>query len=517
MKAILLFALIAWCSFFLARTIDLTNSDIGRHLKNGQLLLSGDKETQQKILHSNYYSYTHPDYPFVNHHWGAGILFYFVWSLFGFIGLSVVYIFCCLIGFLIMFFIAWRESSFWFAYSIAIIAAPLIGLRYEIRPEMITYLFAPIIFWILWSYRKQRIKYYWLFAIIPLMVIWVNFNLYFIFGLYLIGIFWLDSLLELRRAKISGNERSTILAHEKQTFLIIVAVASFIVTMINPWGIKGLFYPFFINSQINLSVFELASPFVLKLDKSIPCGFEGYFILLATLCTLIVLLSFKVFRKKFSFVVFAWSLTLIFLSIMQARNVAFFALFSIPLIAIMGNVVIKTFLKYIKNEGVKSNNSLKNQKLQKISLVVGVIFLFTLILCYNYYFITEKEGIRGIGLRKDNLDTLECFSENQVRGHIFNDFDISSYLIFGFYPQEKVFVDHRPEAYPPEFFEEYLRRSFDDEEYWSMVEQQYGLSAIVITNNPSYGIMQLFANRRIQDPKWDLVCKNKKAYVFRRN
>ena len=215
-KGVLLIVLLAWCTLFLARTIDLTNSDIGRHLKNGQILITGDEHSQEQILHNNVYSYTYPNQPFVNHHWGSGVVFYLVWSMFGFIGLSVLYIVLCLLGFLIVFFIAWKESSFWFAYIVAIVAVPLIGLRYEIRPEMVTYLLCPIVFWILWSYRKGRISFYWLFVILPILVIWINFNLYFVFGLFLIAVFWFDLSDQLFPIK-KGREQQGTKHHIRKT------------------------------------------------------------------------------------------------------------------------------------------------------------------------------------------------------------------------------------------------------------------------------------------------------------
>jgi len=46
------------------------------------------------------------------------------------------------------------------------------------------------------------------------------------------------------------------------------------------------------------------------------------------------------------------------------------------------------------------------------------------------------------------------FKENNLQGPIFNNYDIGGYLIFNLFPQEKVFVDNRPETYSSEFFQE---------------------------------------------------------------
>jgi len=41
-------------------------------------------ETFSQVLTTNFYSPTHAGYPFINHHWGSGIIFYLhVYFIFG--------------------------------------------------------------------------------------------------------------------------------------------------------------------------------------------------------------------------------------------------------------------------------------------------------------------------------------------------------------------------------------------------------------------------------------------------
>lgn len=514
-KIFMVLILVFWCGLLLARKIDLTNSDIGRHLMNGQVIFLGDSKDSQKILNSNFYSYTHPDHPFVNHHWAAGALFFSIWKLFGFLGLSVFYIFFCLIGFLVVFFIAWKESSFLFAYLIAILAAPLVGLRYEIRPEVATYFFAPIIFWMLWYYRQGKISFLWLFTIFPIFLIWVNFNLYFIVGIYLIGLFCADCLLKYLNSLRKGSERERRYWHEKLMFISVGGILSLIASMLNPWGFRGVAYPFLINSQIEMQVFELASPFVLKYEESIPFGFESYFILLAMLVMLLVVAMLKPFRDKFSLVIFVWALTLVVLSIAQARNIALFGLFSIPLVAIMGKAGWQVIKKRLQHVRLKLP-WLENERSQALLLTILIIFAFSQFIAFNSYHLFNQEKTLGLGLKTNNLGILQCIDRNMVQGPIFNDFDISSYLIFGLFPQEKVFADHRPEAYPVDFLKDAMDGSVADREYWKQIDEKYRFNAIIVTNNPNYSKLNKFVNQRIQDPQWDLVCKDENAFVLTR-
>ena len=82
--AILVFGFLA--AFFL-HDIYFVNADLGRHIKNGELFI-----TEGTIVSSNYYSYTEPDFPTITHHWGTGVIFYWVVNLFGFKGLTIFYL-----------------------------------------------------------------------------------------------------------------------------------------------------------------------------------------------------------------------------------------------------------------------------------------------------------------------------------------------------------------------------------------------------------------------------------------
>src|SRR5580658_1604193 len=77
-----------WLGYHLAVPVDLVRSDLGRHIKNGELILQGNWD----VLYKNYYSYTNPEYPFINHHWFFGVFCYVLWHYFGFSGLSFIYL-----------------------------------------------------------------------------------------------------------------------------------------------------------------------------------------------------------------------------------------------------------------------------------------------------------------------------------------------------------------------------------------------------------------------------------------
>jgi len=109
---IFLYSLVLIISFaFFAKKIILVNSDLGRHIKNGEIFF----ETGQ-IISTNYYSYTEPDLPVINHHWGSGVLFYLIQKLIGFEGLSFIYCLLSAITVFLFFKIAESKSHIYLAF-----------------------------------------------------------------------------------------------------------------------------------------------------------------------------------------------------------------------------------------------------------------------------------------------------------------------------------------------------------------------------------------------------------------
>src|SRR5437773_2111345 len=119
-------------------------ADLGRHLKNGELFA-----TEGRILAVNGYSYTHPDYPAICHHWLSGYVFYRLWQVGDFFGLSLIYTGLLLATFAIFFIAALRLSSVSWALLGAVLLLPLTACRTAIRPEGLSMLFLAVDFFLL--------------------------------------------------------------------------------------------------------------------------------------------------------------------------------------------------------------------------------------------------------------------------------------------------------------------------------------------------------------------------------
>jgi hypothetical protein len=178
LKTLLLLVCLGSLALYLCVPINLTAVDIGRHIKNGELVLSGNPG----VLYKNFYSFTYPDYPFINHHWFFGVISYVIFRMGAFEGLSVFYVFLLVLTFLLAFDSARRYSNFSSALFFSVTGFLLLASRAEIRPEGFSVFFTALDFWLLQRFLQGSISGSLLWIVIPVVqVFWVNTHIFFFF------------------------------------------------------------------------------------------------------------------------------------------------------------------------------------------------------------------------------------------------------------------------------------------------------------------------------------------------
>lgn len=485
--------LLIWLSVFITEKINLTTADLGRHIKNGEILLTGGLEdnARQLLLTTNYYSYTHPDFPFVNHHWGSGIVFFLVWKLASFWGLSLFYLLAMLGTFSVFFYMACREIGFRISFVIALLLIPLIAQRTEVRPEVFTYLFSGIFFLLLWDFIKNKTSFKRvLISLIILEIIWVNIHIGFVFGIFIIGAFLFQELMNYFKTK------KVFLA--KHIFIILIATS--FSTLLNPHFFKGVIYPFQIFKNFGYQLAENKSVWFLQ-----NFGMENPNFFLIKVIALIMIVIFAVSfiknRKNFSWATFIIGITFCILGLSAMRNFTIFGLFMLPVLAIN-----------LKNIGINDRKSRFKIDYEVLSLIILFILFLSLVL--NYKQLSHSFQNFGFGLQKDVSVAAEFFEAEKIDGPILNNYDIGGYLIYYLFPQEKVFVDNRPEAYPASFFQEEYIPLQENEEDWRKQDEKNNFNAIFFYRHDLTNWGQNFLVSRVSDDDWEVVFVDDYSIIF---
>ncbi len=476
-KLCLFIFLIFWAGIFLSHKIDLTTADLGRHIRNGDILLNGSADDRERILRTNFYSYTVPDQPFINHHWLSGVYYYLVQNAFGFVGQSAFYILFVLLSFVLFFDVARRKSNFWIGYATSIVVLPLVVKRAEVRPEVFTYFLTAVFFWLL-STRldsKKFNKFLWTLPL--LMVLWVNLHIGFVFGFLVLGAY--------------GFEQFILYVRKKQNYflrLLLISALCLFAASINPNFINGLLYPLKIFSNYGYLIVENQSiGFLENLNFVSGQHFLLYRIVLLILGICIVANGLKNWRK----INMPFAILALISSVMAytgIRNFPLFALFAIPTIS---------YHLYLLRPKVMDIGT------KQIIWTLSLVIVFSALFLQNQSRIAQEDAL-GWGLLPGINKSTDFFKQNNIKGPIFNNYDTGGYLIYHLYP-EKVFVDNRPEAYTPDFFQKEYIQPQEDEKKFRELDKKYKFNAIFFSHRDYTPWAQTFLTRMVKDENWTPV------------
>ena len=479
-------------ALFLGHKIDLSISDLGRHLQNGRMVL-----VERTIPATNFYSYTEPAFPAPNHHWGSGAFFFLVWQIGGFNALHLFFIALSLATLLIFFLIAARSVGYAPASVLALIALPLLAERTEIRPEVFSYLLCGLFFSMLIRWRETRD---WrLLAALPLLeILWVNLHIYFFLGPALIGAFLVENLL---RAWLKAERSSAALAPTPKSLVWGLAAALGITaaaTLLNPFGIHGALAPLTIFENYGYRIAENQSVWFVEgiLRNPNYTIFKIAFGLLATAFIGRLFLQ----KKSISWAYILIAIAMSIVAWLAIRNFALFGFFFIPLAA---HALAPLKTHYLKHARAYAAGA---------ATAIALLMAPALFGQWQKYFPYWRE--RGIGLETGNDAAADFFRAQKLTGPIFNNYDIGGYLIFHLFPAERVFVDNRPEAYSVPFFTETYIPMQEDDTRWQKELAKRDFNVIFFSWRDATPWAQKFLVARIQDPLWAPVFADRHVLIL---
>ncbi|MCB9813220.1 MAG: hypothetical protein H6772_02310 [Pseudomonadales bacterium] len=497
--------LVIFFSLFYFNYIILPIADLGRHIINGQEILKGNFQ----VLNENYYSYTEPNFQFPNHHWLFGVIAYLVQQTSGFSGLTLLNASFYILAFIFSLVLAKKKSSLNFTLIAGILAMPLITSRSEVRPESISlFMFSAFhyLFYLISQnfenlnnkkiFRKvnyQELQLLIIFVVLFLgQIVWTNSHLFFIFGPLISGMYLLNEIFITVFTKKSKN----IFTKEVQFYLLITCALLF-TTLINPHGLEGSLSPFHIFDNYNYRVAENQSVwFMIKIKNNI---FKYYYFVFLTILGLATFFykdkeakSLKILKDKdiivsiLSFFIFG----LLFLFINRASS--FFGIVFIPIVA-------KNLLHLFQNN--------KKQIIQLLNkniflMIFSPIFIGLSILLASKNVLLPKISNIGIGLAPQSNNSVNFFINEKLSGPIFNNYDLGGFLIYHLFPNQKIFIDNRPESYSTDFISNIYIKAQEDEKVWQEVSNDYGFETIYFFRLDMTDWAQGFLNRRINDPEW---------------
>ncbi len=483
--------------------------DLPRQMANGRDILAGNWD----VLTTNFYSYTQIDHYFANHHWLYGVFAYLLHSAVGWSGMVVFKIIFILLTFSLLFWTALKRADFWLVSLCSIPTIFMLAGRSSLRPELFGYFFTALYIYLLIKLDENP-KSNIIFWLIPIQIIWANMHITWPIGVMIIGGFLAEKMIDSSTSKvreifsISNIKRVLINPIVKKVALLLVLIT--LVSFINPLGIKGVIYSLTANvgstSLIKSSEVQPISSTIDDTPKwaSIPLG-------LVNPVLIIVILSFIIgFRKRQIFYFFIY-VGVAILAYAMIRGAPFLGIILLLAVPVNLNDIFIRFKNYI----VIRFNIIKVNLEIILNILMAVVLIGFMVANYSN-FLFDREV--GVGLERNSEDSARFFIDNNIKGPIFNDTDIGSYLSYYLYPKERIYTDNRfGDAYSDDFFVNDYVGPITDEYKWQQVSDKYKFNSIFVYQYDQGYNMRDFLFRRIRDPKWVFVYGDRFAVILVRN
>ena len=167
---------------------DIANLDIWYHLKSGELIFD-----RLEILRTNTFSYIAADHPSFNFYWLFQIFIHFVYRISGISGLILIKTAILAVSFSLLFAIRKKEDGYILPVFFLLLAVMAANGRFIIRPELASYFFLALYFYILHHYREHKGRL--IYLLIPLQILWANMHGFWALGLFLVWAFVAGELI----------------------------------------------------------------------------------------------------------------------------------------------------------------------------------------------------------------------------------------------------------------------------------------------------------------------------------
>lgn len=447
---------------FLFKTDQSFNQDLGRHIKVGEIILQNFS-----IPKVNLFSYTNPDFPFINTHWLFGVIAF----LFQKAGALQLFLILKVVVILISVWLTLKiipEGKQVLLLPMGFIFLHVLRERTDLRPEIFSFLFTALSFFILEKFIRQKTRLIFLLPIIQ--IIWINTHIYFFVGLLLQFIFFSHLLFKRIGWHLS----------------FFVLLASIFVSLLNPNGINGLLYPLNVNQNYGYSIVENQSMFLLE-----NIGFRDSNFLFVKLSFGIILFSLvlSLIKKNFEVKNFLLSCVGLGLALLNVRSFPYLVFISLP--AVLMSLPV-----------------FKSKRFTHILYFATGILLFAESYFYlsgDYYILKGDYHQNSLKFAENGQAALDFVLEKNLPQPIFNNFDIGSYIIYRGYPKYRVFVDGRPEAYPAQFFQSTYIPIQSDYQKFKEAGKSYGFKTVIFSHTDQTPWGQNFLQNIVKDPEWKIV------------
>ncbi len=465
----------------------LADGDTGWHIRAGDFILN-----RGRLPSSDPFSFTRMGERWFAWEWLSDVLFAGCHRLAGLKGV-VLLAGTVIAGYLTLLtrHMAWRGANALVALAFCLLGAGASGIHYLARPHIFTLLFLTASLWMVDADRRRPSRVVWL--LVPLTALWVNLH-----GGFLALLISLALLAAGTAIQAVLEKRSWRAAWRGARRMLALLAACTAATLANPYGI-GLhrhLAEYLKSDWIRQAVDEFQSP---KFRGESALQFE--ILLFAGLILAGVLLRRR--QVADALLVIGWAHA----ALVSVRHVPVFVVAACPILAAETSRLWagwaerrppRSVARILDGVAADFASGFRRSSLWPAALVLALALVGAPVR-WPLDFPAVKFPVDLVGRERGKLAGARVFTSDQW----------GDYLLYRFYPRQRVFIDGRSDFYGPELGKLYLRVAYGHAE-WRNTLQRYGVSTVLAPLEwPLAGILR-------QDPGWRLVEEDALAALFER-
>lgn len=459
----------------------LADGDAGWHIRTGQYILA-----HHAVPSHDLFSFSKPGAPWFAWEWLSDVVLALLFQLGGLKAITLAAgTLIAVYATVLLRYALWLKANALLAALLVLLAVGASSMHFLARPHLFTLLLLPACLWLVHADRKKKTPWVWL--LIPVAVLWTNLHGGFFMFVACLGLLTAGTGIEcwLGQARWSTLARASVL-------LAGCGLAS----LINPYGIElhKHVFEYLRSDWIRNAIQEFQAP---TFRSEGQLQFEALLIL--GLIVTGVLLKERRVGDALCIVFLAHS------SLMSVRHAPLYAAVAAPLIAAELSAAWKSWAEALPRQSIV--RILRQIGQDIVPAFRRNTFWPVLVILALVFVDAPLKWPRDFPTENFPLDMIHGHAELLQSGRLLTTDQWGDYIIYAFYPKQKVFVDGRSDFYGAALGTEYLHLTQGEYDWHQILERYKFQVALLPVELPLSALLK-------REPGWHLVGDDHHALLF---
>jgi hypothetical protein len=444
--------------------------DFWWHLKTGEIIA-----TTHTLPRVDEFSFTAAGTPSPPQAWLAQVTYYWTYRAGGpalLIGLNTLLLVAAFLVVLKMCLVASGARVRLVALA-ALVPASVLAAYSHIRPQVFSFPMLAFFYWVLADYKARRRD--WLWALPPLMALWVNLHGAFVLGLCMIGLFFVcESIRRFISYQPDSQAKTTdgTLSIRELGKLALILALTGAATLANPdgIGIYGFVRSIQESRAVQDQVVEWQPP---RIDQweGVLVFYAPFFIALAALLASGMLLGLTEIVLLLGAAAFG---------LKAYRNGIWFALLAAPLMCRALTCLVASYgERWSTRKSSRLNDAPATPDRPVLTYAMAVVLIgFTVVLSPWVYPHVKRTGRTDLLAAGTPVGAMDYIAEYHLQGKMFHTQSYADYLLWRLWPEQQTFVDGRIHLFSDEILNDY-RAAFEDP-HWQARLAKYQIRLLLL-------------------------------------